>query len=38
MWEVKVGGSETEDSLGKNARPYLNNKLKAKGLGSRLKW
>jgi hypothetical protein len=25
---------EVEASLGKSARPYLNNKLKTKGLGS----
>jgi hypothetical protein len=37
-WEAKVGGSLSEVSYGKHARPYLKNKLKAKGLGTRLRW
>jgi hypothetical protein len=32
-WKVKVGGSLFEASLGKNGRPYLKNKLKAKRTG-----
>jgi hypothetical protein len=34
--EVKVGGSGSEASLGKSVKPYLKNKLKAKGLGAML--
>jgi hypothetical protein len=36
-WKTDVGGSQPYASLGKSARPYLKNKLKAKGLGWWLK-
>jgi outer membrane receptor for ferrienterochelin and colicin len=37
--EVKTEGSKLEASLGQvSTRPYLKNKLKAKGLGVWLKW
>jgi hypothetical protein len=35
--EVEVGGSWSEDSLGKNVKLYLKNELKAKGLWMWLK-
>jgi hypothetical protein len=31
--EAEVGESQSEASLGKSMRPYLENKIKAKGLG-----
>jgi hypothetical protein len=34
IWEAEVGGSFFKASLGKSARRYLKNKLKAKDLGS----
>jgi hypothetical protein len=36
--EVEVGGSQSEASLSKSLRPYLKNKLRAKGLGVWLEW
>jgi hypothetical protein len=32
--EAEVGGSQSESGPGKSVRPYLINKLKAKGLGA----
>jgi hypothetical protein len=37
-WKAEVGESWYEAGLGKIWRPYLKNKLKAKGLGTWLKW
>jgi hypothetical protein len=37
--KAEVGGSQFKISPGKiSVRTYLKNKLKAKGLGARLKW
>jgi hypothetical protein len=35
--EVKVGRSQSNIILSKSMRPYLKNKLKAKGIGAQLK-
>jgi hypothetical protein len=37
-WEVKIEVSWSEANPSKSKRPYLKNKLKAKGLGVWLKW
>jgi hypothetical protein len=36
-WEVEVGGFCFKTGQRKSVRPYLKNKLKAKGLGTELK-
>jgi hypothetical protein len=35
--EAEIGGSQSEATLDKSLRPYLKNKLRAKGLGVQLK-
>jgi hypothetical protein len=39
IWQLELGGSQLEASLDKvSVRPYLKNKLKAKGREVWLKW